>query len=119
MSILSQNLTAGPKHVGDPDETTLRKVEREILIPKIMRDRANKEKCLLESEAYAACCKEAGLLMTFKCKPATKELVSCMDKWYKDEDFKKECTAMYLKDRTEYRRSGIAKKMRKKENDMI
>lgn len=34
--------------LGDPDDTFLRKVEKDILIPKILRERSRKEKCFEE-----------------------------------------------------------------------
>lgn len=33
---------------GDPEDTFLRKVETEVLIPKIVRERSRKEKCIEE-----------------------------------------------------------------------
>jgi len=33
---------------GDPDDRSLRKVEEQVLIPKIMRERAKAEKCVEE-----------------------------------------------------------------------
>jgi len=35
---------------------------------------------------------------------------TCMNKWYYDQDFIKECTELYLEERSEYRRTGIPKK---------
>lgn len=55
-----QILTKSP---GDPEDRTLRKVEREVLVPKIMRDRAKKEKCVDEVAAFEECCKNSSVLM--------------------------------------------------------
>lgn len=118
-TVLSSHQNVGPKGVGDPEDTHLRKVEREILIPKLMRERTRNEKCRFESEEFGRCCADAGLLMTFKCKPQTKVMYECMETWYKNDDFIKECTEMYLKQRSEYRSSGLAQKMRAKKRDMF
>jgi COX assembly protein 1 len=50
--------------------------------------------------------------MVIKCRKENNELKECLTKWYKDENFWKECTEEYLNDRAEYRRTGEAKKLR-------
>lgn len=35
---------------GDPNDTTLRRVEKDVIIPKILRERTKKEKCILETK---------------------------------------------------------------------
>jgi COX assembly protein 1 len=42
---------------------------------------------------------------------------TCMKKWYYDQDFIKECTELYLEERSEYRRTGISKKHRNNKVD--
>ena len=88
---------------GDPDDRTLRRVELEIKIPQIMRDRAKTEKCAQEFKGslvlilsqiklskydymcsttdFGDCCIEAQYLMTFKCRPQNKKLMECMERW--------------------------------------
>lgn len=100
--------------VGDPDDLTLRKVEKDIMIPMKMRDRAKVEKCTEEVKAFSDCCKAAGVIMVVTCKNENSVLKACLTKWYNDDNFKKQCTEEYLKERTEYRRTGIKKKDMKK-----
>lgn len=38
-TVLAKYLSGGPYGLGDPNDKSLRKVEKEILIPKLMRDR--------------------------------------------------------------------------------
>lgn len=102
----------GPIVVGDPNDKTLRKVEKEVLIPKIMRERAKTEKCVDLVKDFGECCKENGLLMVVKCRKENAVMRDCYEKWYTNESFINECTDMYLAQRTEYRRSGITKKQR-------
>lgn len=47
--------------------------------------------------------------MFYKCKAEIKELNDCMGKWFVDEDFIKECRDEYLKNRREYRLTGVPK----------
>jgi hypothetical protein len=50
---------------GHPDDKSLRKVETEVLIPKIMRDRAKAEKCVPEVKAFEECCKDCESLISW------------------------------------------------------
>ncbi|XP_066587195.1 COX assembly mitochondrial protein homolog isoform X2 [Prorops nasuta] len=111
-----RSCSGGPQGLGDPNDTSLRKVEIEILIPKIMRDRSRAEKCAEELKVFSECGKKAGLLLTFKCKKECAAFNECSAKWYTNEEFKEECKQQYLKERAEYRRTGITKKM--KENKL-
>lgn len=40
-------------------------------------------------------------------------MFECSEKWYKDEEFKKECTVEYLKQRKEYRLTGKGEKWKR------
>jgi len=97
---------------GDPNDNSLRKVEIDVLIPKIMRDRAKEMHCSKEVKEFEECCKASSLFMVFTCRNENSSLKSCLTKWYKDEAFKDECKQIYLQERSEYRRTGIAKKNR-------
>ncbi|XP_052897949.1 COX assembly mitochondrial protein homolog [Anopheles moucheti] len=103
----------GPHGLGDPEDRRLRKVELEVLIPKIMRERAKTEKCLTEVKAFEDCCKGSGLFMVAKCQEQNDALKACSLEWYRNEQFKKECTEIYLVERSEFRRTGLPKKFRK------
>jgi COX assembly mitochondrial protein 1 len=95
---------------GDPDDRRLRKVEIEIMIPKKMRERARKEKCAPEEKEFSDCCLKAGLAMVVKCRSENTRMKACLERWYKDEEFKKQCTEEYLQERAEYRRTGLSQK---------
>lgn len=88
--------------------------ERKILIPQLIRERARKVKCVDEVSAFEKCCKENGLLITFKCKEPTSKLKECMAHWFYNEDFNQECRNIYLEQRSEYRRTGISKKQKER-----
>lgn len=104
-----RSLKAGPHGVGDPNDLSLRKVEKDVLIPQKMRDRAKEEKCVKEVQEFSTCCKNANIMMAFRCRDVNNALVSCLTKWYNDPAFREECTQEYLKERSEYRRTGIPK----------
>lgn len=97
---------------GDPDDKSLRKVEKEVLIPKIMRERTKTEKCHELVQEWGKCVKAEGFLMVVKCRRENDTMQECMRKWYTDEGFISECTNIYLNERSEYRRTGIPKKHR-------
>ncbi|XP_037960004.1 COX assembly mitochondrial protein homolog [Teleopsis dalmanni] len=101
-----------PHGLGDPDDRNLRKVEIEVLIPKIMRDRARDLYCSKEVKEFENCCKDNSLAMVFTCRKQNSELKACLTNWYQNEAFKAECREIYLQERSEYRRTGIPKKHR-------
>lgn len=106
-SLLSSKLGGGPHGIGDPNDVTLRKVEREVLIPKKIRDKTKEEKCVPEVAAFDKCCKGASVLMVALCRNENTALRSCLEKWYNDEQFKEECKQEYLKERSEFRKTGV------------
>ncbi|CAI9739552.1 Hypothetical predicted protein [Octopus vulgaris] len=59
--------------------------------------------------AFGECAKQAGLLLTFQCRDKANLLHTCLSNMYKNEEFVERCTQEYLKDRTEYRRTGKKK----------
>lgn len=104
----------GPKGLGDPNDRTLRKVEKDVLVMKKVRDRTRDEKCIEEVAEFSKCCKDAGVLMVVKCRKENTALKACLTKWYTNEDFVEECKQQYLDERSEYRRTGIPQRDREK-----
>ncbi|NP_001140193.1 COX assembly mitochondrial protein homolog [Bombyx mandarina] len=112
-SVLPPTFSAGPKGLGDPDDRRLRKVEIDVMIPKLIREKAKQEKCIEEVAQFEKCCKDASLLMVVKCRSPNAALKDCLSNWYNNEEFKKICTEEYLKERSEYRRTGVKKAIRR------
>lgn len=77
-----------------------------------MRERAKEIHCLEEVKAFETCCKANGLLMVVNCREQNDKLKTCLTRWYQDDSFIRECTEIYLKDRTEYRSTGLSKKQK-------
>lgn len=78
-----------------------------------MRELARTEKCTQEEADFSECCKKSSLAMVIKCRGENNKLKSCLAKWYQDEDFKKFCTEEYLKERSEYRKTGVKLKIQR------
>lgn len=105
VSVLLPKYGAGPHGIGDPDDKSLRKVELDVLIPQIVRDRTREEKCVPEVEEFKKCCKEHKFGMIFTCRENNKKLQKCLERWYHDTQFFEECKQIYLDQRSEYRRT--------------
>ncbi|CAH1736014.1 COX assembly mitochondrial protein homolog [Aphis gossypii] len=99
----------GPHGLGDPDSYSLRKIEQNVVIPKIVRERAKYEKCSEENKVFGDCCLNTGFWMFYKCRTEVKGLNDCMSKWFTNEDFIKECRDQYLQERRQYRLTGVKK----------
>ncbi|XP_063306745.1 COX assembly mitochondrial protein homolog [Pelobates fuscus] len=93
------------------EEPYLRHVEKDVLIPKIVREKA-RVLCSEKVEAFTKCCQESGFLMVVKCREENAALKECLTKYYRDAALFEECKQEYLKEREEYRRTGIPSKKR-------
>ncbi|XP_016893300.1 COX assembly mitochondrial protein homolog isoform X2 [Cynoglossus semilaevis] len=93
-------------------EIKLRHVETDVLIPKMMREKA-KERCAEKVVAFSHCCKESGFLMVLKCREENSALKECMTQYYKDPAFYEECKQEYIQEKLQYERTGIPSKNRK------
>ncbi|XP_022184088.2 COX assembly mitochondrial protein homolog [Nilaparvata lugens] len=100
------NSTNGPLGLGDPEDTSLRKVERNVKIPQKMRDKARTEKCVDLVKAFMECGKQNKILFFMNCRAENKLMQECYARWFNDEGFRQECTNEYLKERAVYRRTG-------------
>ncbi|KAF0304666.1 COX assembly mitochondrial [Amphibalanus amphitrite] len=118
-TVLPPRMAGGPHGLGDPDDRSLRRVEVEVLIPKIMRDLARSSKCVEEADTFSRCCNENGLTMVYKCRKENEALRSCLTRWYEDPAFRQECTDIYLDERSAYRATGLKAKLRRKGSDMF
>ncbi|XP_011302257.1 COX assembly mitochondrial protein homolog [Fopius arisanus] len=117
--VLSPKFTAGPHGLGDPDDKSLRKLEKQVLIPQKIRQKTRTEKCVDEVRAFTECGKEAGLLVWLDCRDANKKLWDCAEKWFYDKDFVAQCTEEYLNERSEYRRTGVGVKYMKRKHSAM
>ncbi|TDH12129.1 hypothetical protein EPR50_G00067550 [Perca flavescens] len=93
-------------------EIQLRHVEKDVLIPKMMREKA-KERCAQKVEAFNHCCKETGFFMVFKCREENAALKECLTIHYKDPAFFELCKQEYIQEKLEFERTGVPTKNRK------
>lgn len=47
------------------------------------------------------------MLMVIRCREQNRKFQQCMNYWFNNEQFIKECTEIYLAKRTEYRTTGV------------
>ncbi|XP_053287535.1 COX assembly mitochondrial protein homolog [Pleuronectes platessa] len=94
------------------EEMHLRHVETDVLIPKMMREKA-KELCVEKVEAFGKCCRESGFFMVFKCREENSALKECLTQYYRDPVFYEECKQEYIREKLEFIRTGIPTKNRK------
>ncbi|KAI7806253.1 COX assembly mitochondrial protein homolog [Triplophysa rosa] len=94
------------------DEPQLRHVETDVLIPKMMREKA-KERCVQHVDAFTACCKDAGFFMVFNCREENAALKECLTRHYQDPEFFQQCKQEYIQEKLEYERTGMPTKSQK------
>uniref|UniRef100_A0A915PPL0 Uncharacterized protein n=1 Tax=Setaria digitata TaxID=48799 RepID=A0A915PPL0_9BILA len=103
---LPQQSIGGPHGVGDPNDRSLRRLEADVLIPDRMNERIQKVECREPLEGLSRCLKEEGTIIGLrKCQ---KELEKFSDPW-----FRQKITDDYIKERSEYRRTGKNEMQRK------
>ncbi|XP_058410110.1 COX assembly mitochondrial protein homolog isoform X1 [Diceros bicornis minor] len=61
---------------------------------------------------FTKCCKDSGVLMVVKCRKENSALKECLTAHYNDPTFYEECKMEYLKEREEFRKTGIPTKKR-------
>lgn len=88
----------------------LRKVEKEVLIPRLTEYKITHELCADEAREFALCAKEQGLRVVIDCKPLMKKFEECSNRWWRDEEFKKQMEQEYIDKRTKFRQTGEAER---------
>ncbi|XP_055993326.1 COX assembly mitochondrial protein homolog [Sorex fumeus] len=95
----------------DPTDQHLRHVEKDVLIPKVMRKKAW-ERCSEQAQDFTRCCKDSGLVTVVKCQKENSALKDCLTSYYKDTASYEECRMEYLKEREEFRITVIPSRKR-------
>uniref|UniRef100_A0A2K5P5I8 COX assembly mitochondrial protein n=1 Tax=Cercocebus atys TaxID=9531 RepID=A0A2K5P5I8_CERAT len=75
----------------------LRHLEKDVWIPKIMREKA-RERCSERLQDFTKCCKNSGILIVGKC--------------HKENPLLKECLTAHYNDPEKFRKTGISTKRR-------
>ncbi|XP_003386007.2 PREDICTED: COX assembly mitochondrial protein homolog [Amphimedon queenslandica] len=92
-----------------PKGDDLRVVEKDVLIPKIMREKAMK-RCSAEVKEFEDCMRGRTISAVWACQKTNKQMQDCLTALFKNEEFQEECKREYLQKREEYRRTGIKQK---------
>ncbi|KAM6967628.1 LOW QUALITY PROTEIN: COX assembly mitochondrial protein homolog [Aplochiton taeniatus] len=93
-------------------EAFLRHVETDVLIPKMMREKA-KERCAENVMSFNHCCKDNGFMMVFRSREQNAALKEWLTIHYKDPVFFEECKQEYT-EKLEFQRTGVAAKNNQK-----
>ena len=88
----------------------LRKVEKEVLIPRYLEYKITHELCSEEARKFAECSKSNGLRVITDCKALRLEFENCTNRWWNDEGLKKQVTDDYLAKRKKFRETGEAER---------
>ncbi|KPL97567.1 COX assembly mitochondrial protein-like protein [Sarcoptes scabiei] len=92
---------------GDPNDRSLRRIEVNVSIAKIVRERSKNVKCAEYKKAFHQCYLDHPLQMFFMCQKESRAFRDCVEKWFFDKNFNEECKEIYLKHRSEFRKTGI------------
>ena len=90
-------------HIRD-DDPTLRRVEKDVVIPKLMRDQARLVDCVEEVKVFNNCVKNykkgyEKYIAFMKCKPESNAMLKCMNDLFVDYDYYLKCKEMFLKEK--------------------
>merc|ERR1712212_593820 len=111
----------GPHDVGDPDDYSLRKLEKDVLVEQKLRKMAARDpdKCQPVDQEFLKCIDSHNpFLVRWYCNKEINALWDCMSKWYHNEEFRKEATDAYLQERREFRLTGVSSFMKEKDQEM-
>lgn len=97
----------------NPAEQHLRHVEKDVLIPTIMREKA-KERCSEQVQDFTKCCKEPEILVVVKCQRENPALKECLTAFYNNPAFYSERN-VDTEEREEFGETGIPTKERPQE----
>ncbi|KRY13882.1 COX assembly mitochondrial -like protein [Trichinella patagoniensis] len=104
---------------NDPNDLTLRHVERDTVIPKRVQERVKKEKCKEFYDSLSKCFSQNGFTRIWRCYDERDQLNECLLTWYYNPEFIQECTQQYLNDRSEYRRTGkMSERLRQEKTEI-
>ncbi|KAF7638716.1 COX assembly mitochondrial protein [Meloidogyne graminicola] len=119
------HVTTGPLNLGDPEDRQaifciethifrfLRKYEENVIIPDIIAKRIEKQECRETFMKFVECMRVDGALTgTHNCRPFYKEFQNCKVKKFRDPELRKEITEEFIKERSEFRKTGLDKNYR-------
>lgn len=88
----------------------LRKVEKEVLIPRYLEYKINHELCREESRLFSLCAKESGFSVITACKELQMQFKECSNRYFNDPEIRNQAEKEYLEKRERFRKTGQAEK---------
>ncbi|EDO46283.1 predicted protein, partial [Nematostella vectensis] len=79
----------------------LRHVEKDVLIPKLVREKA-RERCKDLVDEFEKCCKGRSISMVWHCRKQNTAMKDCLTKNYQDKELFEACRVEYLQKRRQY-----------------
>lgn len=91
-------------------EPKLRKIEKNVLIPRYLEYKITHELCAKEAKDFADCSRAAGFKVVVDCKGFMNNLKECTNKYWNDEDVRKQVQDEYLAKRKKFQETGEAER---------
>ncbi|XP_018644280.1 hypothetical protein Smp_061580.1 [Schistosoma mansoni] len=122
-ALIPSEEVSGPLGLGDPESNEITKVEEESFIPALMHDRLRTKQCAeLWDGKYCSlrnvlflewsnCTKTYYWAAIYICKTDFHKALECNKKYLQDPEFLEETKALYLKMRSNYRRTGLEQRV--------
>ncbi|KAH7720706.1 Protein F01F1.2 [Aphelenchoides avenae] len=106
-TMLPEQAASGPKGLGDPEDKTLRKMEADTLIPKMMNHEVEDKLCREQFMALADCLlREGQPYGLWRCRKPRDVYNDCKVAMFADPAFRQRKTEEYLAKRTKSRETG-------------
>lgn len=87
-------------------DNKLRKVEKNIVIPRYLEYKINHELCNAESKEFADCARAKGLKVVVDCRPLLAKFKECSNKYFNDKTLREQVEKEYLEKRAHFRKTG-------------
>nr|ACO15645.1 C3orf68 homolog [Caligus clemensi] len=108
MRLLPAHMYSGPRNLGDPNHRGLSRMEEDPLIPQRMREILRIIHCIDTSKKFEECGKvHGGFKGIVACQDACNEMKECIERNFKDPEFRQAVTEEYLNERSHFRQTGI------------
>ncbi|XP_018644279.1 hypothetical protein Smp_061580.1 [Schistosoma mansoni] len=110
-ALIPSEEVSGPLGLGDPESNEITKVEEESFIPALMHDRLRTKQCAELWDEWSNCTKTYYWAAIYICKTDFHKALECNKKYLQDPEFLEETKALYLKMRSNYRRTGLEQRV--------
>lgn len=110
-TILPSEEISGPLGLGDPDSQELSDVEKDTLIPALMHDQLRTKTCASLWDDWTKCTQIYYWTSVMICRDLFNKALHCNKRNLYDPEFVEKMTQLYLKMRSEYRRTGVEQKI--------